>query len=397
MGEVRRPKSRPWGGVLKQVILKVAQRCNLDCTYCYVYNRGDDSWRRRPPVISERVVRRLSERIAEHCADHGLSRFTVELHGGEPLLVGRRHMRRILEILSKTRSCRIDFVLQTNGLLLDTKWIELFDEFGVSFGVSLDGPPHVADRRRIMRADGSGSTEALLERLHRLRDEVPVFEKLFGGCLCVIDTSINGGELVDWFVGQGFDDFDLLLPNGNRANLPDGWIGPDPYYRFLIEAFDRWYGLGAAAPRIRKFELMMSGLLGGEVHLDSLGGDLSLLAVIESDGSIGISDVARLCGGACAEDTLNIFDDPLAAHTTHYRIQELQMLCDICVSCPNLAACGGGYLPHRYDGRSFLNTSLYCSALFGLAEHMRAAIRRDVPAALFEKSAVSPGMETIGC
>ncbi len=27
-------------GVLDWVILKIAQRCNLDCTYCYVYNRG---------------------------------------------------------------------------------------------------------------------------------------------------------------------------------------------------------------------------------------------------------------------------------------------------------------------------------------------------------------------
>ncbi len=25
---------------LDWVILKIAQRCNLDCTYCYVYNRG---------------------------------------------------------------------------------------------------------------------------------------------------------------------------------------------------------------------------------------------------------------------------------------------------------------------------------------------------------------------
>ena len=24
------------------VILKVVQTCNLNCTYCYVYNRGDE-------------------------------------------------------------------------------------------------------------------------------------------------------------------------------------------------------------------------------------------------------------------------------------------------------------------------------------------------------------------
>ena len=27
------------------VLLKVASRCNLDCSYCYVYNMGDEAWR----------------------------------------------------------------------------------------------------------------------------------------------------------------------------------------------------------------------------------------------------------------------------------------------------------------------------------------------------------------
>ena len=33
---------------IRQVVLKVAQRCNLDCTYCYVYRSGDDGWKSQP-------------------------------------------------------------------------------------------------------------------------------------------------------------------------------------------------------------------------------------------------------------------------------------------------------------------------------------------------------------
>lgn len=381
-----RPKdSRFKDGVLRQAIVKVAQRCNLDCTYCYVYNRGDSSWASRPPVISERVIRRLSERIAEHCRTFGIDSFTIELHGGEPLLVGHRHMRRILEILRATENVTIHFVMQTNGLLLDRAWIELFDEFGVCFGLSIDGPPEVADRRRVMRQDGSGSTERLLAVIGDLRRDVPEFKPAFGGCLCVIDPTASGAEIVDWFVAQGFTEFDLLLPNGNRANLPDEWQGPEPYRRFLLEAFDRWYGLGGAAPRIRMFETMMTGLLGGDVYLDSLGGDLQMLCVIESDGSIGLSDVTRLCGGDCSHDRLNIFDHALALHASDYEVMNLQTVCGTCASCPNLSACGGGYLPHRFDGQGFSNPSLYCEALYALAERMRTVIRRDLPEKLLCK------------
>ena len=33
-------------------IIKVASRCNLNCSYCYVYNQADTTWRDRPSVMS---------------------------------------------------------------------------------------------------------------------------------------------------------------------------------------------------------------------------------------------------------------------------------------------------------------------------------------------------------
>ncbi|URM88973.1 radical SAM protein [Streptomyces sp. MRC013] len=255
------------------VVFKVVQRCNLDCSYCYVYNRGDDSWRTRPTYVSEKVVRALGRRIAEHCGRHALKGFTVELHGGEPLLLGKDRMRRVLDTLrSECASVSLHFAMQTNGLLLDEEWLDLFGDYGVSFGISLDGPPEIADRYRTKRG-GGGSTRELLRTIAGLRKtRGAVFDELFGGCLAVIDPSCDGAGLVDWFVENGFGTFDFLLPDGNRANPPHGWTGSSaPYRRFLIEAFDRWYTLGDRAPRIRTFEQMMMGRMGRKVRLDALG------------------------------------------------------------------------------------------------------------------------------
>ncbi len=367
--------------VVNQVILKIVQRCNLNCTYCYVYNRGDDSWKTRLPVISQRVLDQLAARINQHARRHSLKSFTIELHGGEPLLIGKRKMQSLIDSLkTKVDATRLRFTLQTNGLLLDSAWIELLARNEISFGISLDGPPEFADSYRIMRKDGTGSTQKLLNIIEHLRRDGPTFDQLFGGCLCVVNPHIDGGALVDWFVAHGFNSFDFLLPDGNRLNPPQGWSGIEPYRHFLLSAFERWYALGSKAPHIRKFELMMTGLMGGQVYLDALGGDLRLLCVIESDGSIGVSDVTRICGGEYANDILNIFDHALDEHVYRYRIDEVQKVCAQCCECPHLASCGGGYLPHRFNGIHFANPSLYCDALYALSERMLQALRNDLPA-----------------
>jgi len=367
---------------LDWVVFKIAQRCNLNCSYCYVYNRGDDSWKSRPPIVSDDVVEMLGRRVAEQCARFSLPRFVIEFHGGEPLLVGKPRMQRIIDLL-RAGSPRVELrmILQTNGLLLDEEWVELFDHNHVSFGISLDGPPEVGDRYRVF-PNGQGSTGRLLEIVNRLRRSGPLFDQTLGGVLCVVDPSVNGGDLVRWFVDNGFDCFEFLLPDGNYANPPAGWRGVEPMRRFLLEAFDAWYTMGKRAPQIRLFETMLLGFMGIKPELDALGGDLRKLCVVESDGSIGISDVVRFCQGEYAVDRLNIFRDALEARTDAYNIAELQRPCAQCEVCPHLKSCGGGYLPHRFDGTSFANPSLYCDALFALGERMVTAIREDIPASL---------------
>lgn len=369
-----------------QVILKVAQRCNLNCTYCYVYNRGDESWRSRPKFISEEVTRQLAKRIREHCARHDCEQFTVELHGGEPLLLGRKRMQHLIDLLrADCEEIDLRIVLQTNGTLLDEDWIDLFAHNEICFGVSLDGPPEIADKRRVWLNGTTGSTETVIANLTRLRTGHPDFLDLFGGCLCVVEPSCDGAAMVDWFAEHGIGNFDFLLPDGNRVNPPQDWTGAEPYRRFLLEAFERWYELDAEAPRIRMFEQMLMSMMGRETPLDALGGDLRRLCVVESDGSIGVNDVARICGGVYSQDILNVFDHRLEEHARDYDIEAIQTVGEECASCPHLKSCGGGYLPHRFDGEGFANPSIYCDALYALSDRMREVLIADVPAELWRR------------
>jgi uncharacterized protein len=125
----------------------------------------------------------------------------------------------------------------------------------------------------------------------------------------------------------------------------------------------------------------MLGLLGVKPELDSLGGDLSRLCVVESDGSIGVSDVARICP-PLSTDVLDVFESPLDAHASAYQVADIQEISDTCKRCRYRMPCGGGYLPHRFDGSSFRNPSLYCAALYSLADTMFDVLRADLPAKL---------------
>lgn len=197
---------------------------------------------------------------------------------------------------------------------------------------------------------------------------------------------MDGAEVLRWFVQNGFRSFDFLLPEGNYANPPQNWIGPAPYKTFLSTAFAAWLSLGENAPSVRLFEFMMAGLLGAIPPLDALGGDIRTLCVVESDGGIGASDVLRLCGPPFDRDTLNIFVDPLDFHDEHYRVGIVQQPCEKCRRCSAFSACGGGYLPHRFDGASFSNPSIYCDALFDLSRQMTAFLRKHLPESAWVKS-----------
>src|SRR5580658_7184638 len=100
---------------LSQFVLKVHSRCDLACDHCYVYEAADQSWHGRPKDISDEVISRAAQRIAEHAAAHRLDTVQVVLHGGEPLLAGPARLRRVAtEFHSALHGvCRLDLRIHT--------------------------------------------------------------------------------------------------------------------------------------------------------------------------------------------------------------------------------------------------------------------------------------------
>src|SRR5271168_379665 len=107
---------------ITQVILKVASRCNLNCSYCYVYNMADSTWKNRPALMPDEVFEAAMTRSLEQCRFTGQDRILIAFHGGEPCLIGPDRFdtwcQRAHGVLGDI--VKVKLAMQTNGTLLDS-------------------------------------------------------------------------------------------------------------------------------------------------------------------------------------------------------------------------------------------------------------------------------------
>ena len=105
---------------IHSVVLKLASHCNLNCTYCYVYNHEDHGFRQRPKFLSVEVYEALLQRMSEYSKTRADHRWTISFHGGEPTLVGLDRFRRIVARGREALGDHLESItLQTNATLID--------------------------------------------------------------------------------------------------------------------------------------------------------------------------------------------------------------------------------------------------------------------------------------
>ncbi|GGN46858.1 FxsB family cyclophane-forming radical SAM/SPASM peptide maturase [Actinoplanes campanulatus] len=367
----------------RDYVIKVHQRCNLACDYCYMYTMSDQSWRTRPAVMPPEVVRAAAGRIREHARAHRLDGVRLILHGGEPLLAGRDGLRSIVGTLRSALAgtCAVDFGLQTNGVLLDEKMLGELRSLDVAIGISLDGPPADNDRHR-RRADGRGSYAAVHRALTLL--DQPGNRSAYAGLLCTIDPDTDPLECYRTLLGYHPPAIDFLFPHANWEQPPRRATEDDTRYAdWLVTIFDEWYGAERQATRIRLFEAVINLLLGGGSRSEQVGLSPVAVAVIESDGAVEQEDSLKSAyDGACSTGA-NVLTHELDAALTHPGIVARQIgeraLADACRPCELRRVCGAGHYAHRYRrGAGFRNPSVYCADLTRLITHVHRRVAADL-------------------
>jgi uncharacterized protein len=373
----------------RQVVLKLTERCDLACDYCYMFALADQGWQARPARMSREILDRAIARIADHAHRHDLHHLQVILHGGEPLLAGAETIAAVATGLRRALAPDVEpeLRIQTNAVRLDRSLLATLAAHGIQIGVSLDGDREANDRHR-RRPDGRGSFDAVRQALDLVRERHP---ELLAGILCTVDLRHDPVETYQALLAFDPPTVDFLLPHGTWSTPPPGIDDPGdpgratPYGAWLTAVFDRWYPVAARETGVRFFEELLQLLLGGASRVETLGLSPSGVVVIDTDGSIEQVDTLRVAYQGAAGAGLRVQDDSLDAALRHPGILARQLgveaLCEQCRRCPVHRVCGAGYYPHRYRrGRGFLNPSVYCHDLKHLIDHAGRRVAADLAA-----------------
>ncbi|MCI0722872.1 MAG: FxsB family radical SAM/SPASM domain protein [Acidobacteria bacterium] len=367
---------------------KIASRCNLNCSYCYVYNRADQRWRQQPHFMSEQTARQTALRVREHLEAHKKEDLGITFHGGEPMLGGVNHLQMLLEVIDQeliSQGFKVRLAMQTNLTLFTEEIGDLLLKYNVCVGTSLDGPPELNDLFRIDH-QGRPSSAAVEHNLQKLR--MPPYQKLFAGILCVINPFSSPIRVLDHLLRFSPPGIDFLLPLNNHDDLPLGKVkdkDSTAYGDWLIRTFDHWWELGAPS-EIRIFNSILRLCCGMSSGFESLGLDPVDLVVVETNGDIeGVDSLKAAYEGATCL-SCNVFEndfDTVASHEmVRFRQNGLNELCQTCCRCPVVKICGGGYIPHRYSAaRGFDNPSVYCRDLEKIIRHIHATLKTTINSA----------------
>ncbi|WP_188284920.1 cyclophane-forming radical SAM/SPASM peptide maturase YhhB [Streptomyces sp. CBMA29] len=360
-------------------LVKTASRCNLDCSYCYVYNLGDDGWKSQPRRMTDAVMSAVIDQLGA-LSQSQTRPLSVVLHGGEPLLLGIGATERFVEGLKSSLRADAGLHVQTNGVLLTDDFIDVFDRYDVGISISLDGPAELHDRNRRDR-HGDGSHERVVAGVARLVAH-SARDRLFSGLLAVVDPTSDPIKVYEFLKATGAPSFDFLYRDGNHDVLPPGKSQTDSteYGDWMVRLLDH-YLADLTPPRIRVLDDLIRLILGGRGRKEGLGQEEYGILVIDTDGRITRNDTLKVAYPGADRFHLerSIVNRDLLNQLTGPEFDEYFALqyptSPTCEACPELTVCGGGMPAHRWSTRNgYSNPTVFCSDQLTLISAIRGRL-----------------------
>jgi uncharacterized protein len=367
------------------IIIKTVERCNINCSYCYFFNSADDSFKFHPPYIKKNTIQDIVAFLEKAVTDMGLTMITIGFNGGEPLMQKKIEFDYAATYIREKLSPLIEnlvFTIQTNGMLVDEAWMELFVKHQFYVGVSIDGPREYHDQHRVDHFN-RGTYDRVKERIMFVKQHKNL-HKLGGGgigALSVVNIEMSAKLAYEHLVHElGFKKLDFLLPDWNYKSKPSFKEGALKYGQFMIEIFDIWTKNDDPDVEVRFCKSALTNFMGGNTLTYGIGkqnSDVLPIISISSNGDISTTDELK-------DTSPKMFSGYNGANVKTISYQELLQTPQIaeiqkattktpdgCIECRWKNVCAGGGIAHRYSvEKGFNNPSIYCEGLKNFYSHV---------------------------
>lgn len=336
------------GGKMKNLNLLIkpaSSSCNLRCRYCFYYDVADNREVKNYGIMNDDTLENMVKKVfddVEYSANFAFQ-------GGEPTMAGIEFFEKFHKFVEKynTKKIIVNFSLQTNGTLLNKKWLELFKKHNYLIGLSLDGNKEMHDTFRI-DAKGEGTFSRVLKAAKMMKKAEVEFN-----ILCVVNKLIaqNGKLVYNFFRNNGFRYYQFIpcLDSLSCSEEKDYTLTAEDYGKFLDETFNLWYEDMMSGKRIsvRHFDNYTKILLGEEPEACDMVGHCNMNAVLESDGSMYPCDFYVLDEFKVGNINESSFEELFKSEAEMRFLRTSLAVDEKCKVCRYFKICRGGCRRHK--------------------------------------------------
>lgn len=212
---------------LNSLVIQPTSLCNLNCTYCYLPHRNTKL--NMPVSLAYKIADELSNIDLKHTVN-------IIWHSGEPLVCGIEKLSELIEPFEKLRhEKKVRYSIQTNGTLINQDWCELFLNYNIAVGVSIDGPRELTKHRVDWK--NQDAYDKIIKGIECLNKH-----KVSFGVICVVtqDSVSRAKELYRFFCDLGCESagFSIVEEEGvNTELLLNANTDTTQFWRDLLEAW----------------------------------------------------------------------------------------------------------------------------------------------------------------
>jgi uncharacterized protein len=368
-----------WSGPVPRIqslLIKPASAvCNLDCSYCFYLDRDADPYKALP---ARRMTNDTLERLADSYLFYSYPQSIFAFQGGEPTLAGLPFFEQLVKFQQQygRNGQSVSNAMQTNGVLLDQNWCDLFRDTNWLLGVSLDGPEDINDKYRYNK-EGHGTWKRVMQSIELLQKNKVEFN-----ILCVLSQANveKPRELYRFYRSLGVDNVQYipLAEFDGAGNALPYTITAEQYGRFLCETFDVWWP-DRRKMRVRFFDNIAEALAGQKPGTCTMHETCDSYVVVEYNGDVYPCDFFVEGSWKLGNITLDSWPE-IARRTRRYSFAEKKTLAHPdCQVCEYQSICHGGCPKSRQgpNGR-FEDLDYFCQAYKMIYAKSAAPLRAEL-------------------
>ena len=361
---------------ITSVLIKPASAvCNLDCTYCFYLDRDADPYKELPARL---MTDDTLQRLVDSFLFYSYPASTFAFQGGEPTLAGLPYFHKLVEYQQRygRNGQSVSNALQTNGVLLDKDWCQLFHKYNFLIGVSLDGPEAVNDLYRVNKG-AQGTWRKVMQGI-----EVMQREKVEFNILCVLSQANvhQPKEIYKFYRSLGIQYMQFIpLAEFHADGSPMPFtITAEEYGRFMCEIFDLWWPERRKV-RVRFFDNLAEALAGQKPGSCTMHETCDSYVVVEYNGDVYPCDFFVEKDWKLGNVNLDSFPE-IARRQKRYSFAGKKAIAHPeCQVCEYQSICHGGCPKSRHGPqRKFEDLDYFCGAYKMMFAKAVGPLRKEV-------------------